>query len=221
MQKYGESAAGSGSDDFLARLQQAEARDSEQPPVANYRRQRQQQLLQMATPEQYNAWVQHHQTANAQQHAYQHHHLAPTSKSPSHQHTAGYRREHRPDWAYVDHEEAALSYQRYAPPGAIRGPTGALADEHGLHKGAAAATLPRQQRSMFKPLASQVDMSHPTAGDVSQYQYRSNHLAPPTDTRMGGRGSQPEDKPAGGPANMYGRGNEYGVQTRPHAYGAF
>lgn len=222
MQAYGETVAPAGgsasaaaSDDFLSRLQQAEARDSQQQrPVAHYRRQ-------AASPEEYSAWVQHQQTVNAQQHAYHHHHLAPTSKSPSHQHVAGYRRQHRPDWSYVDHEESQLAYQRYAPPGAVRGPTGALSDEHGQHKGHATSTLARQQRSMFRPLASQVDMSQPTAGDVRQYQYRSNHLAPPTDDRMGGKGSRPEDKPAGGPGNMYGRGNAYGVQTRPHAYGAF
>ena len=205
MNREGISVDGSSSDDFLTRLQQAEARDSQQ----------------YMTPEQYNEWAEQQQLANMQQHAYYSHHLAPSSKSPSHQHVAGYRRDHRPDWAYVDQTEAQIAYQRYAPPGAVRGPTGALSDEHNLHKGSATNTLPRQQRSMFKPLASQIDMSQPTAGDVRQYQYRSNHLAPPNDSRMGGRGSKPHDRPAGGPANLYGRGNEHGVQAKPHAYGAY
>ena len=158
MNREGISVDGSSSDDFLTRLQQAEARDSQQ----------------YMTPEQYNEWAAQQQLANMQQHAYYSHHLAPSSKSPSHQHVAGYRRDHRPDWAYVDQTEAQIAYQRYAPPGAVRGPTGALSDEHNLHKGSATNTLPRQQRSMFKPLASQIDMSQPTAG-MCGYHYRSNH----------------------------------------------
>ena len=185
-------------DNFLARLEQAEARDSVPPadrPVAHYRRQAQQQQQQQQQMQQMQQQIamQPHQL-----HAYQQKQLAPSKAD--HMHMAGYRREHQPDWSFQDQYDAELANHRYAPPGA-------QAENR--------AGVSRQNRTMFKPLASQVDMSQPGVDD-RQHQRRANHLATPTDTRMGGRGGTPHDRPAGGHGNLAGRPDPYGVQVRAH-----
>lgn len=156
-------------DNFLEKLAQAEARDTQTggPPVEHYRRQQQTQAI--------------------QQHAYQHHHLPPSRRD--YQHQAAYRRDHQPEWAYENAAEAQIQHQLYAPPGAKQ-------ENRPVPEWAYEQTAPgnsRQQRKFFEPLASQVDMVQP-GGNEGQYR-RPNWLATrgpgshPNDRPAGGPGN--------------------------------
>ena len=107
-------------------------------------------------------------------------------------HHAVYRQQHVPAKAVVAARAVAPAYEA-AGPGVQRT----------LHS--------RNLRRHFQPLASQIDMSQPGAPDLKQRVSHPVELPAGSKDVHAGKGGTPNDRPAGGRANLGGPVNAHGT----------
>ena len=180
-----------GTDPFLSRLQQAEARDqqasSRQPQPTGGPGATDPRYREVPRPPPQAQQQQQQQQQRAPQH------ILPTS---AYNHHAGYRQSGVPPQAAQAAREVQPYYGQQNLPGAHR------------------TLVSRQRRHLFEPLQSQVDMTQP--GEFTSLGERVSYPCNLPDGGNKVRGGAPHDRPAGGRANLAGRANANGTAQQHH-----
>ena len=186
LERQAQATAARASDDFLSRLQQAEARDAADRPTGA------EDPRHALPPRTHMEAVQ----KNAQLATHQPYSRAGMQQvilpKTAYDHSAAYREQPPPrEAAYAKADVKSL----YAPPGAHR------------------QIVSRNMRRHYQPIASQVDLSQPTAEPMDLRRRVNYPINLPNDGKDPhvGKGGHAHDRPAGGRANMAGPTNRHGT----------